>query len=190
MSTRTIRFVGGPLHGESRDVDDSRSRFAVPLLAAGALKHALAGTEAASPAGADDLVYVRRGDGRYWLEVDTPAGIEEDVPGFKSRWYDTGEGLLLCEVDAPHSDWGHAQADVSISEELLSDPVEFRKAGGVMAFVIENIRHRERRIARRVSATDVLSVAAGIEVGEEIRRGNRRIVAAWLRLYLEERRNT
>ncbi len=187
MSTRTIRFVGGPLHGESREVDDSREHYTIPPAAARALGQALAGTISEAVDGGEDLIYVRRRDGRYWLKVANPEGIEEDVPGFTSRWYDAGDGMKLCEVDAPENDWGHARVDVSISEGLLADPDAFRSAGGVMALVIDNIRHHERRIARRVSDAEIHSVAAAIEVGVKVSRGNRRIVAAWLWLYVEKR---
>ena len=184
---RTIQLVGGPLHGESREVEDSRSHYNVSDVAAGGVITALAGEGSPHSRSGPMLTYARRRDGRYWLEVQAPS-VVQPVAGFTFRWYDEGrDGMLLCEVEAPKSDWGHAQVDVSISEELLADSPALASAGGVLGLVIESIRQRERRVARRVDLEDVLAFASSIEAGDEVSMGNRRILAAWLRLYVEQR---
>ena len=188
---RMVRFVGGPLDGESREVKDGRHRYVIPASAAGALKDAMReeGTPAPPP-DPRDLTYVRRRDGRCWLSVNAPDGVADPPKGFTAEWFDAGDDFLLLELHAPESDWGHAIGETRASLEFLSDSEASDEGHFVFNMAIEIIEERERKVVRKMDA-GVLREMAGWVLDAKPKsktQGNRRIIAAAIGEFADRKR--
>lgn len=187
-TTRTVRFVGGPLHGESRTVHGAKAEYRVAFSAATALATAMGEEEMAAPPEQADLVYARRRDGRYYLRAEVPAGFEDVPEGFTFDWFEGADGMYLLEVSGPPSDVGHATTDLWLSIEFLSDPAGIEKGP---AFLLEEARdaldNHQRKAILNLSPDSVQSLADALEAGTpaSLEQGNRRVAAGILRLWAE-----
>ena len=187
--SRIVRFVGGPLHGESRTVDNAKPEYRVGFLAATALATAMRGIgEATAPPGQEELVYVRRKDGRYYLRAEVPAGFEDVPEGFTFDWFEGGDGMLLLEVSGPPSDVGHATTDLWLTVEFVTDPAIIEKGA---AFLLEEARqaldNHQREAIHNLSWASVHSLADALEAGTSVslEQGNRRVAAGILRMWAD-----
>ena len=192
--SRVVRFVGGPLDGESREVPDGRDRYEVSPASAEALGRAMRGEEGDSVAALPTkaLVYVRLKDGRYYLSIEQPATVADMPTGFEAEWFDAGDDMLLAEIHGPVSDWGHAYAQVRASIDFLADRKATMDGRFVFNEALSIIERKERKAARRMKAEDLLALAASIESGTKKAKslGNRRIIAAILREYSDRARTS
>jgi len=183
---RLVHFVGGPLHGESREVPDGKDQYTITRAAAGALGAAIRGEEGPSePAPTEDLTYIRRRDGRYYLEIGTPDGVKDPPKNFSARWFDSGDGMVLLEFHGPESDWGHPWEDMTILPEFLADLVANQNGAVFYELSIKGLEDREREMVRHLDPEAIEQLAVSILGGTAKAKslGNRRLVAAMLREY-------
>ncbi len=189
--TRVVRFVGGPLHGESRTVTNAKAEYRVAFSVATALALAMGEEEVAAPPEQGDLVYARRKDGRYYLRAEAPAAYE-NVPaeGFTFDWFDVSNGVLLVEITGPRSDIGYTTVDLMVSPEFLADP-ENMEQGAILLLTMgaDTFGAREREAIQNLSPGAVRTLADGLEAGTpaSLERGNRRMAALILRAWTEHR---
>ena len=184
---KTIRFVGGPLHGESRSVEDSRSKYLISEAAALAVGAELRGEEADPTPDDERLEYTRRHDGRYYLEVDQPAEVKPFPEGFEAKWFDVGEHMLLVEVHAPPSAYGHAFGEVRVARDFVLDAVATEDGLFIFKDALAIIELRERDLIRSFLADTLDDLAVSVSDGTELAKGqgNRRLIAAVLRDYAD-----
>ncbi len=186
--TRTVRFVGGPLHGESRTVNNAKAEYRVDFSVATALAIAMGEQEASAPPERAQLVYVRRKDGRYYLRAEAPDGFEDVPEGFTFDWFDAHGGCLLLEISGPPSEIGHAWTELTISQELLADPAIIKLgAAFLLERAQESLEGHQRRAVRDLSPDSVYLLAGSLEAGTSASKslGNRRLVATILREWAE-----
>lgn len=187
--SRIVRFVGGPLHGESRTVVSAKAEYRVDYSVATALATAM-GEEVAAPPEQEYLVYARRKDGRYYLRAEVPAGFENVPEGFSFEWFEGGDGMLLLEVSGPPSDIGYATTEVWLSVELVTDPLIIEKGA---PFLLEQasdaLDNHQRKAILDLSPDSVHSLANALEAGTPASReqGNRRVAAGIIRAWVEHR---
>lgn len=182
---RTVRFVGGPLHGESRTVESAQAEYRIPFFVATALATAMRGIgEASAPPGQEFLVYARRKDGRYYLRAEAPAGFEKVPEGFTFDWFDVSGGVLLVEISGPPSEIGHVTTELRLSLEFLTDPATIEEGP---ALLLEDARElleqHERRAIRDLPPDRIHLLADALEAGTPASRqlGNRRVAALIIR---------
>ena len=191
--SRLVRFVGGPLHGESREGPDSETEFLISKEAASALRKEISkgGMPPASIETAEEFRYVKRDDGRYWLAIMPPDSLQEPPPGFTMHWFDAGEDRNLVEIHAPPSDWGHAYTEVHVSDELLGDAIVMEREGItlIMEMALDSLEASEGALVRGMGSETILALAERIlgRDPETETPGNRRIVAALLKDLVELR---
>lgn len=189
--TRVVRFVGGPLHGESRTVINAKAEYRVPFEAATALATAMGAEEVTAPPGPEYVVYARRKDGRYYLRADPPTGFET-VPaeGFTFEWFDVSGGILLLEIAGPRSDVGYATVELRLAQEFLADPAIIEQGAAVLLErASDAFGSREREAIQNLSLESVRSLADALEAGSRssTELGNRRVAAGILRAWTEHR---
>ena len=181
--TRTVRFVGGPLHGETRTVANAKAEYRVDYSVATALATAM-GEEVAAPPEQAHLVYVRRKDGRYYLRAEAPAGFENVPEGFTFDWFDVSGGVLLLEIAGPPSAIAHATVDFRLSVEFLTDPTNIEKGATLLLTMVRStLDARERDAIQNLSPDVIHTLADALEAGTPASReqGNRRVAAGILR---------
>jgi hypothetical protein len=179
--TRLVRFVGGPLHGESREIENAGDSFPVTGAAATALRKELSGEDPFPEIDSDaSLTYTRLRGGEYYLEIPEPEGIESLPSGFVSEWCDAGPDRFLLKVTGPDTGWGSGSTEVIINSiELLK---QIRESEPVEAFsvAVRNIERQEARMARSMAREDVSLLANRVGRGGELTAGNLRLISAML----------
>ena len=187
--TRTVRFVGGPLHGESRPVNNAKDEYQVGFSAATALATAM-GEEPSAPPQQAELVYARRKDGRYYLRAEAPAGFENVPERFTFDWFDVSGGVLLLEIGGPVSAIGHVTVDLRLSPQFLADPARMEEGAPLLLIMArDSFDVREQEAIQNLSPDVVRTLADALEAGTpaSMELGNRRVAALILRAWVEHR---
>lgn len=183
--SRLVRFVGGPLHGESREVPAGRDEFQISREAAFALKGELEGGE--MPEGLDPeelLVYSQRKDGRYYLRIERPEEVPYPPDGFFYLFFDCGGEEVIAELHGPSSAWGSPRGEFQVSREVLANPHDSEDGKLVFRRTIRMVEDQEAKIARgQLTGRAIMDLAMALRRGEELDLASRRLAAAALRVF-------